>query len=936
LPYGKLPLLAAAAVLLFAAVLAGCNTPLDPQQYVAVSDIRSVQDSPNSKAAEGDEEDIAAPVTTRTRRKIETSNPAKAATNGGDAATDPEQGAPRDDQSSLPADVAEWKLADYLSAQRAFDPKLYEAVAYLFEKRAQDEDAAKLLTSLIEQKGEGQKNDDKSAAPVEVVLLDDALPGPSQVAATREAFIWVSAPTHPAHSGEKSFHRVMNGFDRNNELHACRFEKIQQPVAIGPRDAIFAHVYLDPDDPPEALMLGYKTDRWNGGVWGAENKIDFGTIRKPLGGLPETGKWVRLEIPAKEVELDGLAIQGLAFLQFGGTVYWDKAGVEKHPGGELVAPIIAALGRNKSKAATQTLAKLIKGEMQTALDAPQAARRAWKAVSANIGEQGHMDEHLGKLLLEMVSQPASFRPHDAEDFTADDLFKQTLSQFKKLATSDLRLKLAAKLSDPQASPEQLRELTGMLASLKAENLPAQLKLYQLDALDHEAALKFSDNFFKLSSAALADALAIKRKSKPKAEQALAAAAQLWTSEFSKSVLDRFIESQDAAAEPDAALLAMSMPLSANREALRVFYEKAGKTSGPRRLEEAGAFDDKLIDPGMIPVLKGIWHNDPAARRKSPKKDNQEELPLPEQWREAVRKLVQSTNERFRESGEEGMFEGKAPIALHHGANVTQSFSRDWTGADDDDLGELRGRGVGKTLIRYSQSEDELDERKARNLSNFYGRQISRSIEYKIDDETTWIDGLVRGSGGSLRSVDVVIRVERQVAEGGGFEPIAEGGGAAIGGGLGPPPGEGGLDPAVGGAKPPKGDKAAKEIQELRAEYLVRQSQYQTALGNAHNLRARSQQSTIPVERAQFAEQSAIQEAQANQLMQRMRVIEQRVVDLQGAQPIAPLDGGPAVPGGEGARIGEREAKNAGRAASGGKALVRVDVLIVEIDPPGKR
>ena len=70
---------------------------------------------------------------------------------------------------------------------------------------------------------------------------------------------------------------------------------------IGPHDSIFVHVYIDADDPPEALMLGYKTNRWHGAVWGTEDKIKFGTINKSIGGLPETGKWAKLEIPAKAV-----------------------------------------------------------------------------------------------------------------------------------------------------------------------------------------------------------------------------------------------------------------------------------------------------------------------------------------------------------------------------------------------------------------------------------------------------------------------------------------------------------------------------------------------------------------------------------------------------------------------------------------------------------
>ena len=44
--------------------------------------------------------------------------------------------------------------------------------------------------------------------------------------------------------------------------------------------------------------------------------------------MPEKGKWVRLEVPVAEVGLKaGAMINGWAFTQFDGTVFWDKAGI---------------------------------------------------------------------------------------------------------------------------------------------------------------------------------------------------------------------------------------------------------------------------------------------------------------------------------------------------------------------------------------------------------------------------------------------------------------------------------------------------------------------------------------------------------------------------------------------------------------------------------
>ena len=68
--------------------------------------------------------------------------------------------------------------------------------------------------------------------------------------------------------------------------------------------------------------------------WGADKghgagKNNAANLR--IGDLPETGQWIRLEVPASAVGLSaGSELTGWAFTQFKGTVYWDKAGVVSH------------------------------------------------------------------------------------------------------------------------------------------------------------------------------------------------------------------------------------------------------------------------------------------------------------------------------------------------------------------------------------------------------------------------------------------------------------------------------------------------------------------------------------------------------------------------------------------------------------------------------
>lgn len=95
----------------------------------------------------------------------------------------------------------------------------------------------------------------------------------------------------------------------------------------------FVHAYLDPADPPKAVMVQFNSSTWlHRAVWGDAETIPFGAPNTPekvaMGPLPKTGEWVRLEVDAQKVGLKrGAKVKGYAFTQYGGTVYWDRMGI---------------------------------------------------------------------------------------------------------------------------------------------------------------------------------------------------------------------------------------------------------------------------------------------------------------------------------------------------------------------------------------------------------------------------------------------------------------------------------------------------------------------------------------------------------------------------------------------------------------------------------
>jgi mono/diheme cytochrome c family protein len=112
------------------------------------------------------------------------------------------------------------------------------------------------------------------------------------------------------------------------------FTEGSAPLVI-PQDAkLFAHVFIDPANPPKMVMLQFnRNGSWDQrAVWGDQTATDWGKAgtkeRFNAGPLPEKGKWTRLEIDAEKVGLKaGDSIAGFALTQFAGLVYWDKIGV---------------------------------------------------------------------------------------------------------------------------------------------------------------------------------------------------------------------------------------------------------------------------------------------------------------------------------------------------------------------------------------------------------------------------------------------------------------------------------------------------------------------------------------------------------------------------------------------------------------------------------
>jgi subtilisin family serine protease len=113
-------------------------------------------------------------------------------------------------------------------------------------------------------------------------------------------------------------------------LHEHHFEYATGTLEVFTGDTLFTYIHLDPANPPREIML-----EWNDGCsehrafWG-ENLIPWGTYGTSscldMGGLPPAGEWVRLEVPASLLGLEGATLKGMRFMLMDGRATWDLSG----------------------------------------------------------------------------------------------------------------------------------------------------------------------------------------------------------------------------------------------------------------------------------------------------------------------------------------------------------------------------------------------------------------------------------------------------------------------------------------------------------------------------------------------------------------------------------------------------------------------------------
>ncbi|MBI4664033.1 MAG: hypothetical protein HY735_34990 [Verrucomicrobia bacterium] len=178
----------------------------------------------------------------------------------------------------------------------------------------------------------------------DTVWMDDALPlGAWSGAAGGDTWRWVTSGPTPFSGSAAHQSNLATG------IHYHYFSGASAKLTVNTGDTLFTYIFLDPANPPREVML-----QWFDGAswayaayWGA-NWIPWGTdgtpSQRPMGALPPAGQWVRLEVPASLVGLEGRTLSGMDFVLYDGRATWDytgKSSASNPPPSDTTPPSVA-------------------------------------------------------------------------------------------------------------------------------------------------------------------------------------------------------------------------------------------------------------------------------------------------------------------------------------------------------------------------------------------------------------------------------------------------------------------------------------------------------------------------------------------------------------------------------------------------------------------
>jgi hypothetical protein len=170
-----------------------------------------------------------------------------------------------------------------------------------------------------------------SSSSPDNVWVEDGIPGGGNPGTDGgDSWTWVPSNPAPFSGSSASQSNIASG------EHQHYFYGANPTLNPTTGDTMIAYVYLDPANPPSEVELQWTTNEqgWSHRAFWSNSgtdQIGFGAQGTQslyyMGTLPTAGQWVELKVPASDVGLEGLHINGMAFTLYGGRATWDHVGM---------------------------------------------------------------------------------------------------------------------------------------------------------------------------------------------------------------------------------------------------------------------------------------------------------------------------------------------------------------------------------------------------------------------------------------------------------------------------------------------------------------------------------------------------------------------------------------------------------------------------------
>ena len=150
-----------------------------------------------------------------------------------------------------------------------------------------------------------------ASAGAETIWQDEGLPPGAVEGGINEEWRWTSAAPKPFFGW--AAHQSTPYISGRHQHH---FTGANPGLVVNTGDSLFCHVYLDPVNMPAEVMRQWFDGTWEHRAYWGQNRIDLGTdgtnSRRNMGPLPAANQWVRLEVPASQLGLEGSTLTGMA------------------------------------------------------------------------------------------------------------------------------------------------------------------------------------------------------------------------------------------------------------------------------------------------------------------------------------------------------------------------------------------------------------------------------------------------------------------------------------------------------------------------------------------------------------------------------------------------------------------------------------------------